>query len=79
MSLYRIKNCETCGREFLAHIAQKWCPDCKKKQEVKPLRTIICPFCEKTFTTVKTNKRYCTDKCKRAFHSREYYRGKNDS
>ena len=75
----KVKTCVRCGDEYVGHIAQKWCPNCKAlkdKEEQKEVRILECPFCGEIFETVKTNKKFCCDEHKRMYHIQEYYKNK---
>ena len=76
MSVYKIKHCKKCDIEFLGHIAKKLCNDCHWSVEEQPVFELICPQCKTIFFTYKTNKRFCTRACRKAYHSDIYYKEK---
>lgn len=77
---FKVKICTLCGEKYTGHIAQKWCTKCKAlklEAEKKTVLVLVCPFCDVTFKTVKTNKKFCCDAHKRKYHIQEYHKNKH--
>ena len=73
MSVYKIKKCDVCEKDYLGHIASKLCTKCKQKEYEKIIQELSCPQCGTNFTTTKTNKRFCSKYCRKEFHREAYY------
>jgi len=73
-----IKQCVDCGTRFLTHIARLRCNTCKRKFErlsIAPKYIRICAYikCKKTFLTNREIQRFHNRRCRKKYHSEEYY------
>lgn len=80
----KYKNCESCGRRFLAHEGgrgrpKRYCPgekcreaaDAARKRAAKPHPDkLLCPICGEQFDWPGTPRIYCTDTCSEIAFSR---------
>ena len=62
-----IKQCinPNCGKDFVYKPGQKYCTrQCYREVNFLGERDLICEYCGSTFKTHKTNKRFCSGKCR---------------
>lgn len=71
-STYQVITCIDCNKTFVAHIARKRCDACNIIKFNKIMSKALCKGCGEIFMTAKTNKKYCSRLCKKAYEHRQY-------
>lgn len=84
MGTYKVRDCLRCGKTYFIHIRSKVCKDCKtieleKKEREKPVFVLNCPECRGEFSTIKTNKKFCSRECRRTFNAKVYKERKKNA
>lgn len=81
MSVYKIKECLICHKEFLGHIAKKLCDVCDAARKATQPYKKVCrnDKCKKIFETTRKNQVFCSRVCKKDHHSAVYYRRKHET
>ena len=66
----KIKKCVVCGKDFAPLVGnQIKCQVCRNSKVRKTeVHQIQCAVCGKTFSSSLYNKKYCSRKCREAFH-----------